>query len=98
MSAQGAWEEREPGARRKRLAGYLRAANELRQTYQQSYKQTWNQRGAQGDGTQDIPGSYPGDTLTRSGDEQLILFPSYARHRSKRKVNTTRFATVSLYY
>ena len=87
MSATGAWEEREPGARRKKFAGYLRAANDLRQTYQQSYKQAWSNRSLQDEGSQDLPGSYPGASLTSNGDAQLVLFPSYARRHQRSKVS-----------
>ncbi|KAF2154011.1 hypothetical protein K461DRAFT_292696 [Myriangium duriaei CBS 260.36] len=65
---------REPGARRKKIAGYLRAANELRQTYTQS----WN-KGAEHE-------EHDGDLLdatnvarVTSGEEEMILFPSYAK-------------------
>jgi hypothetical protein len=77
---------REPGARRKKFAGYLKAANELRQSYQQSYGSSW--RGGQqveniDDGT---PGAFPDAAVIRSGDEEMVLFPSYARRHVKRKV------------
>ena len=72
----------ERGARRRKLAGYLRAANELRQSYQQSFT-------GQNDGTADddgstIPGSFPEGSVVRSGDDEMLLFPSYAiRHAAK---------------
>ena len=69
---------RETGSRRKKLAGYLKAANELRQTYQSS----WNTR----DGTSDMPGAYPEGSMGRSGEEEMLLFPSYARRHVKEKV------------
>ncbi|KAK0653212.1 Phosphatidate phosphatase APP1 [Lasiodiplodia hormozganensis] len=80
--------EREPGARRKKLAGYLKAANELRQAYQQSYTRGWGSGGGdrldwdQGD---DTPGAFPDAAIIRSGDEEMVLFPSYARKHVKRK-------------
>lgn len=75
----------ERGARRRKLAGYLKAANELRQSYQQSYG-----LGGQRDGTIDddgnhVPGSFPDATASRSGDEEMLLFPSYAVRHSIRK-------------
>lgn len=82
--------EREPGARRKKLAGYLKAANELRQAYQQSYTRGWGNGGGdrldwdQGD---DTPGAFPDAAIIRSGDEEMVLFPSYARKHVKRKVS-----------
>lgn len=75
---------KKPGARREKLAGYLRAANGLRQTYQQSYGQSW---GSNKDGQDDnpMPGAFPGATVTRSGEEELVVFPSYARRHVKMK-------------
>ena len=74
----------ERGVRRRKLAGYLKAANELRQSYQQSYG-----LGGQKDGTDDdasaIPGAFPDASVVRNGDEELLLFPSYAIRRSPRK-------------
>lgn len=75
----------ERGARRRKLAGYLKAANELRQSYQQSYG-----LGGQRDGTTDedgnpMPGAFPDPTVSRSGDEEMLLFPSYAVRHSVRK-------------
>ena len=75
----------ERGARRRKLAGYLKAANELRQSYQQSYG-----LGGQRDGTTDeegnaMPGAFPDPTVSRSGDEEMLLFPSYAVRHSARK-------------
>ncbi|KAL9127629.1 MAG: hypothetical protein Q9175_007695, partial [Cornicularia normoerica] len=75
----------ERGARRRKLAGYLKAANELRQSYQQSYG-----FGGQRDGTTDedgnpMPGAFPDATVSRSGDEEMLLFPSYAVRHSVRK-------------
>ncbi|EKG10984.1 hypothetical protein MPH_11987 [Macrophomina phaseolina MS6] len=80
--------DREPGARRKKIAGYLKAANELRQAYQQSYTRGWGGGGGdkldwdQGD---DTPGAFPDAAIVRSGEEEMVLFPSYARKHVKRK-------------
>lgn len=66
----------EKGARRKKLAGYLKTANELRQSYQQS----WQKDGAEEDGST-LPGAFPDVSVVRNGDEEMLLFPSYAiRH------------------
>ncbi|KAI9718650.1 MAG: hypothetical protein M1828_006658 [Chrysothrix sp. TS-e1954] len=73
---------REPGARRKKLAGYFRAANELRQTYQQSAMQSMANREAAFD-TQELPGAFPGAVVTQNGEEQMVIFPSYARRHVK---------------
>ncbi|KAL8931082.1 MAG: hypothetical protein Q9208_000185 [Pyrenodesmia sp. 3 TL-2023] len=73
------------GTRRKKLAGFLKSANELRQSYQQSYG-----LGPQKDGAADyddsgIPGAFPDVAIARSGDEEMLLFPSYARRHVPRK-------------
>ncbi|KAI4180200.1 MAG: hypothetical protein L6R41_007392, partial [Letrouitia leprolyta] len=73
------------GTRRKKLAGLLKSANELRQSYQQSYG-----LGQQRDGNTDyddsgMPGAFPDVSIARSGDEEMLLFPSYARRRTPRK-------------
>ncbi|KAL2688332.1 hypothetical protein IWX47DRAFT_943757 [Phyllosticta citricarpa] len=73
---------REPGARRKKLAGYLKAANELRQAYQQTYT-----NGGDWVESDDTPGAFPDATIVRSGEEEMVLFPSYARTHVKRKVS-----------
>ena len=72
----------ERGARRKKLAGYLKAANELRQSYQTQYLGS----GAEGSMNDDggfIPGAFPDVSIARSGDEEMLLFPSYARRHHK---------------
>ncbi|KAK4998230.1 hypothetical protein LTR66_002495 [Elasticomyces elasticus] len=79
-------EGREPGARRKKLAGYLKAANELRQSYAQSYTQNWNIKDGAADSADDgTPGAFPDAAVVRSGDEEMVLFPSYARKHVKTK-------------
>ncbi|ODH26752.1 UV damage endonuclease UvdE [Paracoccidioides brasiliensis] len=73
---------RERGARRKKIYGYLKAANELRQ----SYSAQWTQRNQDyDDDMRDVPGGFPDVETARYADEQLILFPSYGR-RHVRKV------------
>jgi phosphatidate phosphatase APP1 len=84
----GYGEGRERGARRKKLAGYLKAANDIRQSYQQSYTEKWGS--GNGDFDEDpkgIPGAFPDVAIVSHGDEQLILFPSYARRHIKEKPN-----------
>jgi phosphatidate phosphatase APP1 len=85
-SGDGYGEARERGGRRKKLAGYLKAANDLRQSYQQSYSEKW---GAQNHGVDDdplgLPGAFPDVAIVSHGDEQMILFPSYARRHTKEK-------------
>ena len=75
----------ERGARRRKLAGYLKAANELRQSYQQSYGLGGQRDGTTDDDGNEMPGSFPDATATRSGDVEMLLFPSYAVRHSVRK-------------
>jgi hypothetical protein len=75
------------GSKRAKLRGYLKAANDLRQTYQQQYASGWNNRTSYlEEGDDGPPGSYPDGAVVRSGDEQMVLFPSYARRHIKEKV------------
>jgi phosphatidate phosphatase APP1 len=85
MTYQESYEAREPGSRRRKLAGYLKAANEIRQTYTQQYAPNWSSREAQYDIDDDTPGGFPDAAVVRSGNEEMILFPSYARRHIKRK-------------
>lgn len=76
----------ERGSRRKKLAGYLKAANELRQSYQNAYASGGQGREVDEDKV-GIPGAFPGLVVARSGVEEMVLFPSYARrHVKKEKV------------
>jgi hypothetical protein len=75
-------EGREPGTRRKKLAGYLKAANDLRQSY-------FNADGnREHHSIEDGPGAFPDAAVVRSGNEEMILFPSYARKHVESKVRT----------
>lgn len=85
MSYQESPELREAGSRRRKLAGYLKAANEIRQTYTQQYTPTWTGKESQYDYDDGTPGSFPDAAVVRSGDEEMILFPSYGRRHIKRK-------------
>jgi phosphatidate phosphatase APP1 len=71
-------EDRVPGRRRQKVFGYLKAANELRQSYQNQ----WNQRNESDD---DMPGGFPDVEIVRNGDEEMVLFPSYARKHIRKK-------------
>ncbi|KAF2873060.1 hypothetical protein BDV95DRAFT_368643 [Massariosphaeria phaeospora] len=84
MSYQDYDATREGGGRRKKLAGYLKAANDLRQTYQQQYAPGWSRREAAFDYDDDTPGNFPDAAVVRNGTEEMILFPSYARTHIKR--------------
>ena len=91
LTGFGSGGTREPGARRKKLAGYLKAANDLRQTYQQSYGSSFS--GSSRDAStervdNDMPGAFPEAAIIRGGNEEMIIFPSYARKHVKQKVCT----------
>ncbi|KAL9602477.1 MAG: hypothetical protein Q9219_001769 [cf. Caloplaca sp. 3 TL-2023] len=73
------------GTRRKKLAGLLKSANELRQSYQQSYGLGLQKNEAADYDDSGIPGAFPDVAIARSGDEEMLLFPSYARRHTLRK-------------
>jgi len=75
----------ERGARRRKLAEYLKAANELRQSYQQSHGLGGQRDGAADEDASTIPGAFPDVAVVRSGDEEMLLFPSYARRHYPQK-------------
>ncbi|KAI4718747.1 hypothetical protein E4T48_05023 [Aureobasidium sp. EXF-10727] len=83
MSYRGYQDEapRESGGRRKKLAGYLKAANELRQ----SYASQWSQSRDFANDSEEQPGIFPGADVVRSGDEEMIIFPSYATKHIRAK-------------
>ncbi|KAF2848873.1 actin patch protein 1 [Plenodomus tracheiphilus IPT5] len=85
MTYQESYEAREPGTRRKKLAGYLKAANDIRQSYTQQYAPNWSSKDTQYDYDDDGAGAFPDAAVVRSGEEEMILFPSYARKHVKRK-------------
>ena len=80
-------QSRESGARRKKLASFLKSANELRQSYQQSYTSGWGSRDTRYEDVDDAPGAFPDAAVVRSGDEEMMLFPSYARKHIKMTVS-----------
>jgi phosphatidate phosphatase APP1 len=69
---------RVPGARREKLKGYLKAANELRQSYQDTFQQRLQTENGGGNG------EFGDVEIVRRGDEEMLLFPSYARRHIKR--------------
>ncbi|PGH02890.1 UV damage endonuclease UvdE [Polytolypa hystricis UAMH7299] len=81
--AAGRGEEpiRERGTRRRKVFGYLKAANELRQ----SYSAQWGQRKDLDDEGGGMPGAYPDFEAARYGDEEMVLFPSYGRRHVRRR-------------
>ncbi|OJD16976.1 UV damage endonuclease UvdE [Emergomyces pasteurianus Ep9510] len=73
---------RERGTRRKKVYGYLKAANELRQ----AYSAQWVQRTQDNDyDTRDTPGEFIDAETARSADEEMVLFPSYGRRHVRKR-------------
>ncbi|KAG8156466.1 hypothetical protein KVR01_013700 [Diaporthe batatas] len=99
-SDPGQSSDREPGARRKKLAGFAKSvyqagvatASEIRNQYDNtrirgvvdvddsSYKVS-------------IPGSFPDVSIVSKGDEQMVLFPSYAARHVRRFTDDDRQAS-----
>ncbi|KAI9930552.1 hypothetical protein AWENTII_007488 [Aspergillus wentii] len=76
-----AWGTGERGGRRKKVFDYLKAANELRQ----SYTSQWTPRNAYDEEYFSTPGAFPDVEIARSGDEEMVLFPSYGRKLIKNR-------------
>ena len=70
-------------SRRKKIAGYLRAANDLRHNYTSAYLGSGTRSDFEDDDEENIPGAFPNLRISRSGKEELVLFPSYARRYAK---------------
>ncbi|KAL6242886.1 hypothetical protein RBB50_009986 [Rhinocladiella similis] len=85
MTSYGQSGARVPGSRREKMRGYLKAANELRQIYQEQLSQ--KMQGSETDGS--MPGDFPDVDIVRSGNEEMLLFPSYATRHRKRNANPT---------
>lgn len=83
MTSYGQSGARLPGARREKVRGYLRAANEMRQIYQDQLSQKL--QSSESDGS--MPGDYPDVDIVRSGNEEMLLFPSYATKHTTRRTN-----------
>ncbi|MCJ1347288.1 hypothetical protein MMC31_005511 [Peltigera leucophlebia] len=73
------------GSRRRKIAGYLKVANDLRQSYQQSYGQSRHHNDEADENGSGIPGAFPDLSVARHGDEEMVLFPSYARRLNPRR-------------
>ncbi|KAL4786316.1 hypothetical protein BJX76DRAFT_321531 [Aspergillus varians] len=76
----------ERGTRRKKVFEYLKAANE----YRQSYTASWTaQRNAARDFDEEqlnTPGAFPDVEIARAGDEEMVIFPSYARKLDRNRM------------
>lgn len=68
---------RESGTRRKKVYGYLKAANELRQTYSAQLTQKYQE--AYEDRKDTVPDVEP----VIYGNEEIVLFPTYSRRHIK---------------
>jgi phosphatidate phosphatase APP1 len=79
-------EDRQQGTTRAKLRGYLSG---IKESYQQNYAGTFR-------GIEDFDGglgeAYPDANITRSrsGDEEMILFPSYSRMHIKERNNSDK--------
>ncbi|KAJ5559118.1 hypothetical protein N7535_009017 [Penicillium sp. DV-2018c] len=71
-----------PGSRRRKVYEYFRAANELRQAYTSQWS---GQRNEHDEGYYNTPGAFPDVEIARSGDEEMVVFPSYARKLAPKK-------------
>lgn len=66
--------------RRKKVFEYLKAANELRQTYAAQWAAQINpSREYDEEYLKNTPGAFPDVEIARSGHEEMVIFPSYAR-------------------
>ncbi|CEL05645.1 hypothetical protein ASPCAL06762 [Aspergillus calidoustus] len=80
---------RQPGARRKKVFEYIKAANELRQSYAAQW--TAQRNASRGDDEYlNTPGAFPDVEIARSGNEEMVLFPSYARVLGQNKMGEQR--------
>jgi len=85
-NANGASKER--GSRRRKVYAYLKAANELRQAYSAQWAQRNNSQWDYDSDGSGMPGGFPDVEIARSGDEEMVLFPSYARRHTGRRHET----------
>jgi phosphatidate phosphatase APP1 len=60
-----------------------KAVTEIRESYAQTRTRAMDMSGAHGRTT--IPGSFPGVAITVQGDDQMVIFPSYAKRHTKRQ-------------
>ncbi|CAI7634313.1 unnamed protein product [Penicillium glandicola] len=75
-----------PGSRRKKVFEYFKAANELRQAYTSQWS---GQRNEHDEDYYNTPGAFPDVEIARSGDEEMVVFPSYARKLAEKKSTGT---------
>lgn len=80
---RGDGQGREWGSRRRKVLGYIKAANELRQAYTAQW--SLRREEAYNDTGDDAFGAVPDVGWARSGDEEMVLFPSYTRRRPQHR-------------
>ncbi|PLB44491.1 actin patch protein 1 [Aspergillus steynii IBT 23096] len=91
-----------PGGRRKKVFEYLKAANELRQSYAAQWTQQRNGLRDYDEDYFNTPGAFPDVEIARSGDEEMVIFPSYARrlikgqHPSREQARRRRDSTSTI--
>lgn len=69
-------------SRRKKAYEWIKAANEVGQAYASRWT---SQRGESQEDYYNTPGAFPDVEIARSGDEEMVLFPSYARRLDLKK-------------
>ncbi|CAI7662984.1 unnamed protein product [Penicillium manginii] len=84
---QGNGDGTAPGSRRKKAYEWLKAANELGQAYTSRWT---SQRSDSQDDYYHTPGAFPDVEIARSGDEEMVLFPSYGRRLPEKKIDDTK--------
>lgn len=75
-----------PSSRRKKAYEWIKAANEVGQAYASRWT---SQRGGPQEDYYQTPGAFPDVEIARSGDEEMVLFPSYARRLDVKKKSET---------
>lgn len=73
-------------SRRKKAYEWIKAANEVGQAYASRWT---SQRGGPPEDYYNTPGAFPDVEIARSGDEEMVLFPSYARRLDPKKKSET---------
>lgn len=84
---QGSGDGTAPGGRRKKAYEWFKAANELGQAYTSRWT---SQRSDTNEDYYHTPGAFPDVEIARSGDEEMVLFPSYGRRLPEKKVDDTK--------
>ncbi|KAE8379605.1 hypothetical protein BDV26DRAFT_259151 [Aspergillus bertholletiae] len=84
------------GGRRQKVYQYLKAANELRQTYAAQWASQINpSREYDEEYLKNTPGAFPDIEIARSESEEMVIFPSYARRLVKKDYNKERRGSTS---